>query len=104
MQELQSMGQQATGAADSQGLRAGVRDETATGSALAASSFIKRSKRTMFNIEQYMDRLVRRVSEVGRSACSGIARTQLNVRGMVSFHSRCRSRSSSLNRWRMILT
>ena len=60
MQELQSMGQQATGAADSQGLRAGVRDETATGSALAASSFIKRSKRTMFNIEQYMDRLVRR--------------------------------------------
>ena len=61
MAELNQMGQQATGAADSAGLRAGVRDETATGSALAASSFIKRSKRTMFNIEQYMDKLVRRV-------------------------------------------
>jgi hypothetical protein len=61
MQELERMGQQATGAADSQGLRAGVRDESATGSALAASSFIKRSKRTMFNIEVYMDKLVRRV-------------------------------------------
>jgi len=60
-QQLESMGQQATGAADSAGLRAGVRDETATGSALAASSFIKRSKRTMFNIEGYMGRLVRRV-------------------------------------------
>ena len=61
MAELEKLGQQATGAADSAGLRAGVRDESATGSALAASSFIKRSKRTMFNIEQYMDKLVRRV-------------------------------------------
>ena len=59
-QQLESMGQQATGAADSQGMRAGVRDETATGSALAASSFIKRSKRTMFNIETYMGKLIRR--------------------------------------------
>jgi len=63
-QQLESMGQQATGAADSAGLRGGVRDETATGSALAASSFIKRSKRTMFNIEGYMNRLVRRVLHV----------------------------------------
>ena len=61
MQELERMGQQATGAMDSQGLRSGMRDETATGSALAASSFIKRSKRTMFNIEGYMGKLVRRV-------------------------------------------
>jgi hypothetical protein len=61
MQSLEQMGQQATGAADSAGLRQGVRDESATGSALAASSFIKRSKRTMFNIECYMDKLVRRV-------------------------------------------
>jgi len=60
MQDLERMGQQATGAMDSQGLRGGVRDETATGSALAASSFIKRSKRTMYNIEGYMQRLVRR--------------------------------------------
>lgn len=61
MQDLERMGQQATGALDSQGLRGGVRDETATGSALAASSFIKRSKRTMYNIEGYMSRLIRRV-------------------------------------------
>jgi hypothetical protein len=61
MQELERMGQQATGALDTQGLRSGVRDETATGSALAASSFIKRSKRTMFNIEGMMDRLISRV-------------------------------------------
>jgi hypothetical protein len=61
MQDLERMGQQATGALDSQGLRGGVRDETATGSALAASSFIKRSKRTMYNIEGYMNKLVKRV-------------------------------------------
>ncbi len=60
MSELERMGQQATGALDTAGLRSGVRDETATGSALAASSFIKRSKRTMFNIEGMMDRLIRR--------------------------------------------
>jgi hypothetical protein len=60
MQDLERMGAQATGAMDSAGLRGGVRDETATGSALAASSFIKRSKRTMYNIEGYMQKLVRR--------------------------------------------
>lgn len=60
MQELERMGQQATGALDSSGLRSGMRDETATGGALAASSFIKRSKRTMFNIEEFLNRLVRR--------------------------------------------
>lgn len=64
MQELERMGQQATGALDTQGLRSGVRDETATGSALAASSFIKRSKRTMFNIEGMLNRLVRRVAHL----------------------------------------
>jgi len=61
VQDLERMGQQATGALDSQGLRQGVRDESATGSALAASSFIKRSKRTMYNIEGYMNKLIRRV-------------------------------------------
>lgn len=64
MQELERMGQQATGALDTQGLRSGVRDETAAGSALAASSFIKRSKRTMFNIEDMMNRLIRRVTHL----------------------------------------
>lgn len=61
MQDLERMGQQATGALDSiMSLRAGVRDETATGSALSASGFIKRSKRTMQNIEGFMNKLVRR--------------------------------------------
>jgi hypothetical protein len=60
MQDLERMGQQATGALDSQGLRGGVRDESATGSALAASSFIKRSKRTLYNIEGYLNRLIKR--------------------------------------------
>lgn len=61
VQDLERMGQQATGALDSSSLRGGIRDETATGSALGASSFIKRSKRTMYNIEGYMNRLVTRV-------------------------------------------
>lgn len=61
MEALERMGQQATGALDTAGLRGGVRDETATGSALAASSFIKRSKRTMFNLEGFLDKMVRRV-------------------------------------------
>lgn len=62
MQDLERMGQQATGALDSiMSLRAGVRDETATGSAMSASGFIKRSKRTMQNIEGFMGKLVRRV-------------------------------------------
>ena len=64
IQDLERMGQQATGAMDSAGLRGGVRDETATGSALAASSFIKRSKRTMYNIEGFMNRLIRRVARL----------------------------------------
>ena len=60
IQDLERMGQQATGALDSASLRTGMRDETATGSALGASSFIKRSKRTMYNIEACMSKLVRR--------------------------------------------
>jgi hypothetical protein len=64
IQDLERMGQQATGAADSAGLRAGMRDETATGSALAASSFIKRSKRTMYNIEEFLNRLITRIARL----------------------------------------
>jgi hypothetical protein len=41
-----------------------MRDETATGSALAASSFIKRSKRTMYNIEEFLNRLVTRIARL----------------------------------------
>ena len=61
MQDLERMGQQATGALDSSMLRQGMRDETATGSALGASSFIKRSRRTMHNIEGFMNRFVKRI-------------------------------------------
>jgi hypothetical protein len=64
IQDLERMGQQATGAMDSAGLRGGVRDETATGSALGASSFIKRSKRTMYNIEEFLNRLVKRIARL----------------------------------------
>jgi len=64
MQELERMGQQATGALDSASLRQGMRDETATGSAIAASGVIKRSKRTMYNIETFMSKLVMRVARL----------------------------------------
>lgn len=64
MQDLERMGQQATGALDTPSLRSGIRDETATGSALAASGFIKRAKRTMFNIEGFLNKLVRRVAHM----------------------------------------
>jgi hypothetical protein len=65
MQDLERMGQQATGALDSiMSLRAGVRDETATGSALSASGFIKRSKRTMYNIEDFLGRIIRRTARL----------------------------------------
>jgi hypothetical protein len=61
MADLERMGQQATGALDSiMSLRAGVRDETATGSALSAAGFIKRSKRTMRNIEAFLQKLIKR--------------------------------------------
>jgi hypothetical protein len=64
MQELERMGQQATGALDTASMRQGMRDETATGSALMASGMIKRSKRTMYNIEEFMTRLVTRTARL----------------------------------------
>ena len=61
-QELERQLQQATGALDSiASLRGNVRDETATGSAISASGFIKRSKRTMYNIEEFLTKLIRRI-------------------------------------------
>ncbi len=42
-------------------LRAGVRDESAMGSGIAASGTIKRSKRTMFHVEEFLNRLLRRI-------------------------------------------
>ena len=64
MQELERMGQQATGALDTASLRQGMRDETATGSAIAASGIIKRSKRTMYNIEGFLDKVVTRTARL----------------------------------------
>jgi hypothetical protein len=60
--ELERQVQQATGALDSiMSIRGGVRDESATGAALSASGFIKRSKLTMFAIEEFLGTLLRRI-------------------------------------------
>jgi hypothetical protein len=59
--EYERMVAQATGAMDSTTLRGGVRDESAMGSGIAASGLIKRSKRTMFNIEAFLNKLLRRI-------------------------------------------
>jgi hypothetical protein len=64
MNDLERMGQQATGAFDTATMRSGMRDETATGSSLMASGFIKRSKRTMMNIEEFLNTVVRRVAHL----------------------------------------
>lgn len=59
MGELQQMMQQATGTVDSlASARSNIRDETATGSALAASGFLKRAKRVMYNIETALTAMV----------------------------------------------
>lgn len=59
--EYERMVAQATGAHDSTTLRAGVRDESSMGSGIAASGMIKRSKRTMFAIEEFLNTLLRRI-------------------------------------------
>lgn len=62
MADLTTMMQQATGTVDSlASARSNIRDETATGSALAASGFLKRAKRVMYNIEGALTRLVRKL-------------------------------------------
>jgi hypothetical protein len=60
-QEYERMIAQATGATDPAALRDGVRDESAMGSGIAASGMIKRSRRAMFNIESFMNTLLRRI-------------------------------------------
>ena len=59
--EYERMVAQSTGAHDSTTLRAGVRDESSMGSGIAASGMIKRSKRTMFAIEEFLNTLLRRI-------------------------------------------
>jgi hypothetical protein len=60
-QELNKMVQDATGGLDTPSLRSGIRDETATGAGISASGFIKRSKRTMYNVEGFLSEMVRRL-------------------------------------------
>lgn len=60
-QEFERMVAQSTGAMDPASLRDGVRDESAMGSGIAASGMIKRSKRTMFHVEEFLTRLLRRI-------------------------------------------
>ncbi len=59
--EYERMVSQATGSHDSTTLRAGIRDESSMGSGIAASGMIKRSKRTMFAIEHFLNTLLRRI-------------------------------------------
>lgn len=59
--EYERMVAQSTGAHDSTTLRAGVRDESSMGSGIAASGMIKRSKRTVFAVETFLNTLLRRI-------------------------------------------
>ncbi len=59
--ELGRMLQDATGAVDPANLRTNVRDESAAGGAITVSGLRKRSKLTMYNIEDFLSKLVRRV-------------------------------------------
>ena len=59
--EYERMVAQATGSMDSTTLRGSVRDESAMGSGIAASGLIKRSKLTMFNVESFLNTLLRRI-------------------------------------------
>jgi hypothetical protein len=59
--EYERMVAQSTGAHDSTTLRAGVRDESSMGSGIAASGMVKRSKRTVFQVETFLNTLLRRI-------------------------------------------
>ncbi len=60
--DLERMHQQATGAMDSPArLTPGVRDQSSTASAVNASGMIKRSKRAMYNVEAFLQKLLRAI-------------------------------------------
>jgi hypothetical protein len=60
IQDLERMHQQATGAMDSPArLTPGVRDQSSTASAVNASGMIKRAKRTMYNVESFLQNMLR---------------------------------------------
>lgn len=59
--ELGRMLQDATGAVDPANLRANVRDESAAGGAITVSGLRKRAKRTMYNIEDFLTTMIRRI-------------------------------------------
>lgn len=58
--ELAQWMSQATGTVDTVGARQNVRDEATGAAAIQQSGFLKRARRTMYNIEQAMTTLVRR--------------------------------------------
>jgi hypothetical protein len=60
--ELERMHQQATGAVDPSILNAGTRDQATGASAINVSGIVKRSKRTMLNLETFMTKLIRRIA------------------------------------------
>jgi len=58
---LERMLQDATGARDPANLRQNVRDESSVGGAITVSGLRKLSKRTMYNIEEFLTTMVRRI-------------------------------------------
>jgi len=60
-QEFERMHQQATGAVDPAGIGQGVRDQATGATAINVSGITKRAKRTLFNVEGFMQTLIRRI-------------------------------------------
>jgi hypothetical protein len=60
--EYQQMVAQATGARDPADVQQGVRDQATGATSIAMSGMIKRNRRTMFNIESFLNTLLRRIT------------------------------------------
>jgi hypothetical protein len=60
--ELERMHQQATGAIDPSVLNAGTRDQATGASAINVSGIVKRSKRTMLNLESFLTTVIKRIA------------------------------------------
>lgn len=60
--EYQQMVAQATGARDPADVQQGVRDQATGATSIAMSGMIKRNRRTMFNIESFLNTLIRRIT------------------------------------------
>jgi hypothetical protein len=60
--EYQQMVAQATGARDPADVNAGVRDQATGATSINMSGMIKRNRRTMFNVESFLNQLLRRIT------------------------------------------